>query len=162
MANGLYKTEGIILNRLDSGEADKVLTVFTKDFGLLRLFGRGTRRVSSKLNKFLNLFSYGRFGFVSGKETWHLIDAEDLEHFDEDKLEALGRASSFIERFCRGEGREDGLWEALLSFIKSGDELLFYARGLAALGYLDEKEIAENSREDLAKLIKDAIARSQL
>ena len=150
------------MNRLDVGEADRILTVFTKDFGLLRLFGRGTRRVSSKLNKFLNLFSYGRFSFVSGKETWHLIDAEDLERFGEDKFETLGRASNFIGRFCRGEGQEEKLWEALLIFIKSGDELLFYARGLAALGYLDEKEIAKNSREDLARLTKDAIARSQL
>ncbi|MBI2609659.1 recombination protein O N-terminal domain-containing protein, partial [Candidatus Giovannonibacteria bacterium] len=30
MANGLYQTEGIILSYFDTGEADKVLNVFTK------------------------------------------------------------------------------------------------------------------------------------
>ena len=161
MANGLYQTEGIILNRVDVGEADRILIVFTKEFGMLRLFARGVRRVRSKLNNFLNLFSHVRVGFVSGKETWHLIDAEDLRHFGDDKLEALGKAANFLERFCRGEGKEEKLWEALRDFIKSGNELLFYAKSLAALGYLDEKEIHKNPR-DLEKLISEAIARSQL
>ena len=162
MANGLYQTEGIILNRMEVGEADRILTVFTKEFGMLRLFARGVRRVSSKLNKFLNLFSYGRFGFVSGKDTWHLVDAEDLGRFEDGKLETLGHAANFLERFCRGEGREDGLWEALLTFIKDEDELLFYARSLVALGYLEKAEISTNSREKLKKSIDGAIARSQL
>jgi len=161
MANGLYQTEGIVLNRMEVGEADRILTVFTKEFGMLRLFARGVRRVSSKLNKFLNLFSYGRFGFVSGKDTWHLVDAEDIGRFEDNKLEALTRAANFLERFCRGEGKEPGLWEALLDFIENEDELLFYAKSLALLGYLDEKEI-QSDRKDLAKLVSRAIARSQL
>ena len=162
MANGLYQTEGIILNRLDAGEADRIFTVFTKEFGMLRLFARGVRRVRSKLNNFLNLFSYVRIGFVSGKGTGHLVDAEDVGRFGDDKLETLGRVAGFIERFCRGEGKESGLWEALLDFMESEDELLFYARALAALGYLDERKIQESSREDLAQLVKASIARSQL
>ena len=161
MANGLYQTEGIVLNRMEVGEADRILTVFTKEFGMLRLFARGVRRVSSKLNKFLNLFSYGRFGFVSGKDTWHLVDAEDIGRFEDNKLEALTRAANFLERFCRGEGKEPGLWEALLDFIENEDELLFYAKSLALLGYLDENEI-QSDRKDLAKLVSKAIARSQL
>ena len=162
MANGLYQTEGIILNSLDQGEADKVLTVFTKEFGMMRLFARGTRRVMSKLNKFLNLFSYGRFGFVSGRDSWHLVDAEDLEYLEVTFKPEFGRVSNFIERFCPGEGREKGMWEAFWDFIKSGDEILFYAEALCALGYLDEEEIKKSSREDLTKLISRAIASSQL
>jgi len=150
-----------VLNRMEVGEADRILTVFTKEFGMLRLFARGVRRVSSKLNKFLNLFSYGRFGFVSGKDTWHLVDAEDIGRFEDGKLETLGHAANFLERFCRGEGKEPGLWEALLDFIENEDELLFYAKSLALLGYLDEKEI-QSDRKDLAKLVSRAIARSQL
>ena len=161
MANGLYQTEGIVLNRMEVGEADRILTVFTKEFGMLRLFARGVRRVSSKLNKFLNLFSYGRFGFVSGKDTWHLVDAEDIGRFEDGKLETLGHAANFLERFCRGEGKDTGLWEALLDFIENEDELLFYAKSLALLGYLDEKEI-QSDRKNLAKLVSKAIARSQL
>ncbi|MDP3784633.1 MAG: DNA repair protein RecO [bacterium] len=175
MANGLYQTEGIILNRMDAGEADRILTVFTKEFGMLRLFARGVRKIRSKLNGFLNIFSYARFGFVSGRETWHLIDAEDLEYFDGissdgEKIKVFGRVSNFLERFNRGEGKDEVLWLEFLSFLKfldgaSGEELeekelLFYARALATLGYLDEKNISEKS--NLKKLVSEAIARSQL
>ena len=149
------------MNRMDAGEADRILTVFTKEFGMLRLFARGVRRGNSKLNKFLNLFAHGRFGFVSGKDTWHLVDAEDIGRFEDGKLETLGHAANFLERFCRGEGKDTGLWEALLDFIENEDELLFYAKSLALLGYLDENEI-QSDRKDLAKLVSKAIARSQL
>ncbi|OGF66916.1 DNA repair protein RecO [Candidatus Giovannonibacteria bacterium RIFCSPLOWO2_02_FULL_43_11b] len=162
MSNGLYQTEGIILNSQDQGEADKVLTIYTKEFGMMRLFARGTRRASSKLNKFLNLFTYGKFGFVSGKDSWHLIDAEDLGHFDKIFEPEFGRVSNFIKRFSPGEGKEPKLWEAFQDFTRSGDELLFYAKALAVLGYLDEKEILDISRENLSQFIYGAIARSQL
>ncbi|OGF95635.1 DNA repair protein RecO [Candidatus Giovannonibacteria bacterium RIFCSPLOWO2_12_43_8] len=163
MSNGLYQTEGIILNSQDQGEADKVLTIYTKEFGMMRLFARGTRRSSSKLNKFLNLFTYGKFGFVSGRDSWHLIDAEDLHHFDgEEKIISLGRVSNFLQRFCRGEGKDRELWNAFIFFIESGDELLFYANALSALGYLDEAEIRNDSRENLAGLVAQGIASSQL
>ena len=143
---------------------------------MLRLFARGVRRIRSKLNSFLNLFSHARFGFVSGRETWHLIDAEDLEHFDGissdgEKIKVFGRVSNFLERFNRGEGKDEVLWRELVSFLKflngvsseefEEKELLFYARAMSALGYLDEKDIL-GDRKDLAKLVREAIARSQL
>lgn len=162
MANGLYQTEGIILNSADQGEADKVLTIYTKEFGMIKLFARGTRRSSSKLNKFLNLFTYGKFGFVSGKDSWHLIDAEDLGKFDKIFEPEFGSVSNFMKRFSPGEGKEPKLWEVFWDFTRSGDEILFYAKALAILGYLDEKEIETHSRKNLAQLISGAIASSQL
>lgn len=162
MANGLYQTEGIILNSADQGEADKVITVFTKDFGMLKLFARGTRRPSSKLNKFLNIFSHGRFGFVSGKDSWHLVDAQDLGGFSSVLEPEFAKATGFLERFCPGEGSEAGLWEVFMEFDRSRDELLFYSKALATLGYLEEEENKDGSRENLSRLVNEAIARSQL
>ena len=163
MANGLYQTEGIIINRMDVGEADKFLTVFTKEFGMLKIFARSVRKVRSKLNVYLNLFSHARFGFVSGRGTWHLIDAEDLSHFDEinndeRRSEVLGRASKFLERFHHGEGMDIFLWQGFLSFLASlkelalsnlGDlETVFYAKSLFLLGYLGESEEFKHILED--------------
>ena len=33
---GVYKTEGIILKRIDVGEADSLFTIYMKDFGKIR------------------------------------------------------------------------------------------------------------------------------
>lgn len=156
MANGLYKTEGFILASREAGEAEKIISVFTKEFGLLRLFARGVRRPQSKLKPYLNIFTHGRFGFVSGKDRWHLVDAEDVLHFggvfqDREKLELLGRAMNFVERFHKGEVRDEVFWHIMLSFLKFLEgassavlgelELLFYAKALFVLGYLDEEKL---------------------
>lgn len=197
MANGLYQTEGIILGRMEVGEADRILSVFTKDFGLLKLLARGSRRGTSKLGKSLNLFSYGRFGFVSGKETWHLIDAESTRHFEKifensERIFLLGRISNFLERFHRGEGRDPVMFQlvsntldALESFppeLLRDLELLFYAKSLIILGYMNEdivnkelRNFLEDTsfkktslplsaflRKELYEAIQKSIARSQL
>jgi len=156
MANGLYTTEGFILSSREAGEAEKVVSVFTKEFGLLRLFARGARKPQSKLNPYLNIFTHGRFGFVSGKDRWHLVDAEDILHFDgvllgREAIELLGRAANFVERFHKGEIKDEVFWHIILSFVKFLDsapretlqelEVVFYAKALLVLGYLDEEKL---------------------
>lgn len=42
------KTEGIILKRKDFGEADRILTVFTKQSGKISVLAKGVRRITSK------------------------------------------------------------------------------------------------------------------
>ena len=129
---------------------------------MLKLFARGTRRPSSKLNKFLNTYTRGRFGFVSGKDSWHLIDAEDLERPEGERVVLLAKASSFLLRFCRGEGAEPEAWNALWHFAETGDELLFHARTLAALGYIDREEVDPDARGKLSGLVARGVASSQL
>lgn len=186
MPSEIYQTEGIILNSFDQGEADKVISVYTKEFGMIRLFARGTRRSSSKLNKFLNIFSYNRFGFVSGKDSWHLIDVEDLDHLDlikeeAEKLSVLGNISKFLSRFHHGEERDQEIFNHLLSsihFLQTAPndilkdfENLFYYKSLAILGYLDDTSLEveyadlplkEDARATVENLVAEGIASSQL
>ena len=57
-SNGkLYKAEGIILSRRNVGEADRILTVFTKEYGKIRLIAKGIRRVSSRRAPHLEIFT---------------------------------------------------------------------------------------------------------
>ena len=186
MSSDIYQSEGIILNSYDQGETDKVVTVFTKEYGMLRLFARGTRRASSKLNKFLNIFSYGRFGFVSGKDSWLLIDAEDLGHFDkvfadQDKMKSFGKITRFLERFHKGEMRDPEVYDLILNsadFLGGCDkklladfELQFYAKILAILGYIDPGELnletsglplEASARKVIYEAVQEGIASSQM
>lgn len=160
MASEFYQTEGIVLNRKEVGEADRMVTLFTKDFGLVKLLAKGARHAHSKLNPSLNLFSHIRVAFVSGREIWHLTDAEATRYFDsifgtEEKLNLLGRISKFLERFLRPDTKETALWETvhpLLIFLERAPaawsrdiEVLFYAKALFSLGHLDERNLLEFS-----------------
>jgi DNA repair protein RecO (recombination protein O) len=57
-SNGkLYKTEAIILSRKNVSEGDRILTVFSKEFGKLRVIAKGVRKISSKRGPHLEIFS---------------------------------------------------------------------------------------------------------
>lgn len=51
-----YKTEGIIIKRINFGEADKLLTLFSKHFGKIRLIAKGVRKIKSRKSGNIELF----------------------------------------------------------------------------------------------------------
>lgn len=53
----LYTASAYIIKRKNSGEADRLITVFTKKFGKLRLLARGVRKISSKRAPHIEIFN---------------------------------------------------------------------------------------------------------
>jgi DNA repair protein RecO (recombination protein O) len=60
-------TTGIVLSRTDYGEADRILTLLTPDYGKLTLMAKGVRRVKSKLAGGIELFSVSTVTFIQGR-----------------------------------------------------------------------------------------------
>jgi DNA repair protein RecO (recombination protein O) len=75
-------TKGIILTRTEFGEADRIITVLTPDYGKLRLMAKGVRRVKSKLAGGIELFSISDITFIKGRgEIGTLISARLQTHY---------------------------------------------------------------------------------
>jgi DNA repair protein RecO (recombination protein O) len=75
-------TRAIILNRTVYGEADRILTVLTPDYGKLRLMARGVRKVKSKLAGGIELFSVSDLVFIRGKgDIGTLISSRLFKHY---------------------------------------------------------------------------------
>jgi DNA repair protein RecO (recombination protein O) len=62
-----FTTVGIVLARTDFGEADRILTMLTPQYGKLRLMARGVRRVKSKLAGGIELFSVSDITFIRSR-----------------------------------------------------------------------------------------------
>lgn len=77
----IYKTVGIVLNQKNFSEADRLLTVFTKDFGRLRLLAKSVRKLTSRKRGHLELFSQIKIVCVKGKNLDLIIEAETINHF---------------------------------------------------------------------------------
>lgn len=60
-------TPAIILSRTDYGEADRILTMLTPEYGKLHLLAKGVRRVKSKLAGGIELFSVSTITFIQGR-----------------------------------------------------------------------------------------------
>lgn len=75
-------TTGIILGRINFGEADRILTVITPNHGKLRLMAKGVRKEKSKLAGGVELFSVSQISFIPGKrDISTLVSSRLLEHF---------------------------------------------------------------------------------
>jgi len=75
-------TSAIILSRTDYGEADRILTLLTPDFGKLSLLAKGVRRVKSKLAGGIELFSVSEITFIKGRgEVGTLVSTRLVRHY---------------------------------------------------------------------------------
>lgn len=70
-------TSAIVLNRINYGEADKILTILTPENGKIKLIAKGVRKVKSKLAGSVELFSVSNIIYIQGtKEIGTLISAK--------------------------------------------------------------------------------------
>jgi DNA repair protein RecO len=60
-------TRGIVLTRIDFGEANRIVTFLTPDQGKLRLMAKGVRKIKSKLAGGIELFSVSDITFIRGR-----------------------------------------------------------------------------------------------
>src|SRR5579864_2595824 len=62
-----YNDEGIVLRRIDYGEADRILTVLTRGHGKIGVMARGVRRSQSKLASRTDLFVRSHMQLAHGR-----------------------------------------------------------------------------------------------
>ncbi len=87
-----YKVHAVILKRKNVGEADRVITIFTKEYGKLRVLGKGIRKITSRRGPHLEVFSSVILMLHRGK-TWDIVS--ETQSLDQYSLlrKKLGRVS---------------------------------------------------------------------
>jgi DNA repair protein RecO (recombination protein O) len=75
----LYRLSAIVLRRRDMGEADRLLTVFTRDQGKLTLLAKGVRRQASRKAGHIEPFTYTELLVAKGKSLDIVTQAETIE-----------------------------------------------------------------------------------
>lgn len=76
-----YFTEGIILKHKDFREADRLLTIYTKDYGKIELIAKGSRKIKSKLAGSLEPFCLARLTLVKGKNFDTITSSEIMKNY---------------------------------------------------------------------------------
>lgn len=95
----VYKTEGIILKRKNVGEADRIITVFTKEYGKMRVIAKGIRKVSSRRAPHLEVFTRVNMVVHSGKSLESVSEVEPVNVFESVRsdLKRISMAYYFCE-----------------------------------------------------------------
>jgi len=94
-----YKTEGIILKRRNFGEADRILTIYTKHFGKISFLAKGVRKPTSRKSPSLELFNWIKFLAHRGRNLDILAECQTVRVFRalRKDLERLELAFYFCE-----------------------------------------------------------------
>ncbi len=77
----LYRTHAVVLKRMDLGEADRIVTFFSRDQGKLRAVAKGVRRVTSRSAGHLEPFTLTDVLFAVGRELDVVSQADTIEAF---------------------------------------------------------------------------------
>jgi len=147
----LYKTEAVVLDRKDFGEADRLLTLYTPGLGKVRAIAKGARRTTSRLSGHIELFTHTYLFLASGRNL-DIITQSQLIHSHERLREDLWRAAlgfhvlELVNHFSEERLENPGLWEALLGVLRrlDGGESSVVSRQ-SSVGY--ELAVAESKAE---------------
>ncbi|MES2216342.1 MAG: recombination protein O N-terminal domain-containing protein [Patescibacteria group bacterium] len=146
-------TPGFIIDSRPTGEAGKLLSIFTRDLGLVLATAQGIRFEKSKLRYHTQEYSFGNFSFVKGKEFWRLTSAAEGEGESQNihtkTQEFFARLALLLRRLLHGEEPHPELFDVLegsRQFIISSPALtddqmktlesLVVLRTLHSLGYI--------------------------
>jgi len=78
---GVTKTQGIVLKYTNFGEADKILTILTRNKGKIKAIAKGCRKPKSSLLASSELFAFSEFVLYKGSSLHHITQAETRETF---------------------------------------------------------------------------------
>ncbi len=108
MAHRHYHTEGFILSERPLREKDILVSVFTKDLGLVRASIRSARDIRSKLRPHASRYALVAVTLVRGKEYWKVVGLETKSLYrpiwgNRAKAPPAARLFSLLERLVNGE-----------------------------------------------------------
>jgi DNA repair protein RecO (recombination protein O) len=159
------RTEGFIFKKEDRLEADRVLSIFTKDFGRIEVLARAVRKINAKLRTDSEIFSFCEIEFVQGKNKKTLTDAKILERFSAikkspEKLEIAYWLASLLQHFIKGQESDRAILDLIYeSFSMLNDielqkrELVFeyfFWNFISLLGYSPELSVCLLCRKSLS------------
>lgn len=110
----LYRTEAIVMGGWNLGEADRIISFYTRRMGSIRAVANGSRRVRSKFGGRLQLFTHGLLLCFAreNRDLYRINEFEPLESFQglRSVLDQLSHAAYLIELTsllaCEGEASE--------------------------------------------------------
>ncbi|HTK03908.1 MAG TPA: DNA repair protein RecO [Alphaproteobacteria bacterium] len=165
-----YSSEGIVLSRRNFGEADRILSLFTKHNGRISLIAKGVRRPASRKRGHIEVFNLVKFQAVSGNGIDIMTEVEVMEDFSliRKSLKKISLAYYFMEVVGKITHEHetnielfnlifDTLTKLKITKKLQNLRLDFISKLLILMGYWPHGQILPNPDEELEKVIERQI-----
>lgn len=139
-----YKAEGVIIRRRDIGEADRLLTIFTRRYGKVKVIAKGVRRIKSRRGGHVELFNLVTVSLHRGTRFDTLTEAEACDTFPRIRknLNLIGLAyyvCELVDGLCPEHQPHPRVYELLVTTLRELDGGIiqtFEQTLLSELGFL--------------------------
>ncbi len=135
-----YRLTGIVLQRRDHGEADRLVTLITPNRGRVTLIAKGARKITSRKAGHLELFTHVRVQ-VAQARAWDIITQAETLHSYPRLRESLPRTAhayymaELLLHFAPEEEADTPLFDLALetlAYLNGSDNLLLVSRWFEA------------------------------
>ena len=132
---------GLVIHEQSIGESDRLITVLTAKYGLVRAFSRGSKNAKSKKLAATSLLSYSDFTFSKKKDAFSVEEAMVKEVFFElrSDIEKMALAQYFCElsyEFCEEDYESEEILRLFLNslwFLKNGKKTHEFIKAVTEL-----------------------------
>ena len=166
-----YSSEGIVLSRRNYGEADRILSIYSKAHGRISLMAKGVRRPSSRKRGHIEVFNLVKFQAISGHGIDLMTEAEVVDNFKEIRLtlKKISLAYYFAEVVGRITHEGESSYEIYNLILETLEKLKstkglkklrldFVSKLLVTMGYWPENQKLENPDEKLEEVVERQIS----
>ena len=170
-----YSSEGFVLSRKNYGEADRILTVYSKHLGKVTLLAKGVRKPKSRKRGHIEVFSRLKFSASRTKGFDIMTEAELVDSFetirkDLKKVSVAYYFCELVNRITRDGEKNDAIFVQMsenLDLMKNGVNLRrlresFVVDTLVALGFWPEGAKVNNPDRILEEVIESRMASSRV
>lgn len=120
----VYKTEAIVLKRINLGEADRILTLYTPYSGIIKAVAKGVRRPKSKLGGHVETLTHSAMMLAKGRNLDIIVQSQTIDSFlplrnDLWRTSCALYIAELVDRFTEERSENYPVYTLLLSTIKS-------------------------------------------
>ncbi len=119
-----FRASAVVLRHADWGEADRILTLYTREQGLARALAKGARKINSRKAGHLQPFTHAILQLAKGRDLLIVTQAETVNAFLplHDDLIKTGNAAYAAELLLRfsyeNEGADPSLFRLLVETLE--------------------------------------------
>ena len=152
-------TSAIVLKRINYKDADKILTLYTKNLGKITARAVGIRKIKSRKKSHLELFNEASCQLIESNNWYIITQAETLQTFPNLK-ESLEHAklayyvSEVFEKFVPQQEENSELYRFLVTTLETLDKSpslsilnAFNVKLLKILGFYSDKQLFNINNE---------------
>lgn len=117
------RVEAVILRHADYGEADRLLSLYSREQGKLRAIAKGVRKMQSRKAGHLEPFTRSALMLAKGHDLWVVTQAESIDLYPAitRDLQLVAQAAYVVElldRFTYEEGQNWQLYKLLVETLE--------------------------------------------